>query len=199
MKGKTLVLNKVYFPVGTVDWRKAVEKICANRMVPLDIQYSDDQDGDSLESWDWCQPISSWAEWVTLPVRPFDEFIQTPRGKVRAPSIVLCTEYSRVKWHKVLFPTKANVWARDNWTCCYTGRKLKKEECTVDHIVPRSKGGEDTWMNLVTCDIKINNEKADMDLADFRLKLKHKPFVPKGSMSFPVLRAEWSKFIAESV
>lgn len=198
MKGKTLVLNKFYFPVGHVDWRKAVEKICAERMFPLDIQYNSGEDGSNLEAFEWCQPIATWKEWCNLPIRPFDEYIQTSKGVVRAPSVVICAAYDKVKWHKVLFPTKQNIWARDNYTCAYTGKKLNREDLSVDHIVPRSKGGEDTWMNLVTCDKMVNCKKGDMDLKDFHLKLKNKPFVPKNTVAFPILRPEWSKFVAES-
>ena len=195
---KALVLNKHYFPVNTVDWRKALEKIFAGRMFPLDITYAPDQDGDSLEAYEWLQPVT-WDQWVKLPVRPYDQSIRTACGYVRAPSMVICAAYDKIKWHRVPAPTKQNIWARDNNTCCYTGVWLPVERRTVDHIIPKSKGGQDSWMNLVTCDVKINNEKADMDPEKFRLKLKKKPFIPKGAINFPILRPEWRKIIVEYV
>lgn len=204
MKGKVLKLNRFYFPIEILEWRDAVKNIFSQTAVPIDLQYSEDQDPEALESFEWSRPVtgdgkkvSAWDEWCNLPVRDWDDTIRTTRGVVRAPSIILCTEYERVKWHKQKFPTKENIWVRDNFTCCYTGRKLTRDELSVDHIVPRSKGGEDTWLNLVTCDKKINCEKGDKDLKDFRLKLKSKPFIPKNTMAFKLMRPEWSKFVAE--
>lgn len=198
MKGKVLKLNKFYFPVGVCDWREGIKNIFSKAAYPLDIQYAQEQLGDSLESFEWFEPIQTWEKWVTLPVRDYDEYIQTTKGPVRMPSVVICADYDKIKWNKVLFPTKHNIWERDGYTCCYTGKKLSRDEISVDHIIPVSKGGENTWMNLVTADKEVNRKKSDKDLADSGLKLLRKPFVPKGGMTFPVLRPEWTKFIAES-
>lgn len=205
MKGKVLKLNKYFFPIEVMEWRDAVKNIFSQTAVPIDLQYNDNQDPEALESFEWSRPVTgdgkkltAWDEWCQLPIREFDEVIKTTRGNVRAPSIILCTEHDRVRWHKRKFPTRENIWVRDDFTCCYTGRRLTRDELSVDHIVPKSKGGEDTWLNLVTCAKDINCEKADKDLKDFRLKLKHKPFVPTNTHTFKVLRPEWSKFIAEA-
>lgn len=198
MKSKVLKLNSYYFPVDTCDFREAIKNIFSNAAYPLDIQYEQGEKGETLESFEWFEPIKTWADWAKLPVRLFDECINTTKGKVRLPSVVVCADYSRVKWNKVLFPTKHNIWERDNWTCQYTGRKLTRDEISVDHIIPKSKGGQDTWFNLVACCKEINRKKADKMPEDFHLHLKRQPFIPKGGMVFPVLRPEWTKFIAES-
>lgn len=198
MKSKVLKLNKHFFPVGVVDPKEAIKNIFSNAAYPLDIQYSADQTGEDLEVFDWFEPIKTWEDWMKLPVREYDETIKTVRGVIRMPSIVICCAYDRIKWNKVLFPTKHNVWNRDNWTCLYSGEKLTKENVSVDHIIPVSKGGENTWMNLATCKSSINREKGDKNPEDFHRKLIKKPFVPKGGMTFPILRPEWTKFIAES-
>ena len=198
MKSKVLKLNANYFPVATSDYREAIKNIFSLAAFPLDIQYEQSETGENLEAFSWFEPIKTWDEWAKLPIRDFDEFIHTVNGPVRMPSVVICSSYNKIKWNKVLFPTKHNVWERDNYTCCYTGKKLTRDEVTVDHIIPRSKGGEDTWLNLVTCDAAVNRKKGDKLLEDSGLKLLYKPFVPKNGMTFPILRPEWTKFIAES-
>lgn len=198
MKSKMLKLNKYYFPVGVCDWREGIKNIFSEAAFPLDIQYSQNETGENLEAFEWAEPIKTWEEWSKLPVRPYDEYIHTSKGPVRMPSILICAEYDKIKWNKVLFPTKRNVWERDNYTCGYTGKKLSRDEVSVDHILPKSKGGEDTWLNLITCDKEVNRRKGDTLLEDTKLKLIKKPFVPKGGMTFPILRPEWVKFVAES-
>lgn len=197
MKSKILKLNANYFPVGVCDFKEGIKNIFSLAAFPLDIQYEQGESGENLESFEWFEPVKSWEEWVKLPVRDYDEYIQTVRGPIRMPSVVICSTYNKVKWKRVLFPTKHNIWERDKYTCCYSGRRLSREEVTVDHIVPSSKGGENTWLNLVTCAADINRKKGDKLLEDSGLKLIYKPFVPKGGMTFPVLRPEWTKFIAE--
>ena len=198
MKGQVLKLNKHFFPVGICSPREAIKNIFSNAAFPLDIQYAEDQTGEFLEQYEWFEPIKKWSDWAKLPVRPYDDFIGTTRGKIRMPSVIICAEYSRIKWNKVLFPTKTNIWNRDGWTCCYTGQKLTKDNISVDHIVPVSRGGENTWTNLVTAEREVNRKKADKSLEESGLKLLRKPTTPKGGMVFPILKPEWTKFIAES-
>ena len=67
---------------------------------------------------------------------------------------------------------------RDNWTCGYCGRFGS----TLDHVVPQSKGGQNTWYNLITACEECNHLKADMDLSEFEreygAKLLWQPYVP---------------------
>ncbi len=198
MKKQVLKMNKYFFPIGTCDFREAVKNIFSQAAFPLDIQYSEDEQGDSLEAFEWFEPIKTWEEWSKLPVRPYDDYIGTTRGKVRMPSVVCTANYNQVKWNKVYFPTKRNIWNRDNWICQYSGEKLNIDNISVDHIIPVSKGGQNTWENLVTCEKERNRIKADKNLSESGLKLLKKPVAPKGGMVFPVLRPEWTKFIAES-
>lgn len=198
MKQKVLKLNAHYFPVGICDLKEVIKNIFSDAAFPLDIQYAEDQQGDSLEAFEWFEPVKTWDEWAKLPVRPYDEYIKTVRGNVRMPSVVICSSYSKIAWNKVLFPTKNNIWNRDRWICAYTGEKLTKETVSVDHIVPVSKGGENTWTNLITSHREINRQKSDMDLKDFRYKLRYQPTVPKGGLVFPIIKPSWTKFIAEA-
>lgn len=94
------------------------------------------------------------------------------------PAIVMLKEYKNVPFKKVA-KTRNNIFKRDNHTCGYCG---SKSDLTLDHIIPKSKGGGDTWENLVTCCRSCNTQKDNLTLEEFELKtglsLTIKPFKP---------------------
>ena len=95
----------------------------------------------------------------------------------------------------MVFPTKANIWKRDNYTCAYTGEKLTKETVSVDHIIPQSRGGKNTWENLITASKKINVFKDDRTPKEAGLKLLWKPEKPRNGLVFDFMRDEWRVFL----
>lgn len=76
------------------------------------------------------------------------------------PNVVRLLEYRRVPYIQVQAKSKT-IHLRDRYTCQYCGRKLPSKELTLDHIVPRSHGGKDTWENLVTACQPCNGLKGD--------------------------------------
>jgi len=92
-----------------------------------------------------------------------------------APSVIRVKRYiSPVNDSVVL--NKKNIFRRDNHTCQYCGSKHR--QLTIDHIVPKVKGGKDTWENLVTACHRCNNLKGDLDLSACGLTLMKKPKKP---------------------
>ncbi len=81
------------------------------------------------------------------------------------PSIIRVFRYVRQEYTKVPL-TRTNVYKRDQFTCVYCGN-TNKAELTLDHVVPKSKGGKDSWNNLVTACKKCNGEKADLTLEEW--------------------------------
>ena len=196
MKAKILVLNKYYFPIAVEGIEKTFSNIFSKSVIPLDISYeTTDENIVNQEVIDYFVPIPSVKEWLELPIRPFDEYIQTARGPVRIPSVVVCTRYDKIVYNRVSFPTKQNILKRDNFTCVYTGKKLAKEELSVDHIVPKSRGGTDTWENMVCCDRLTNSKKASFTPEQVGLKLKYKPYNPNKGLSFEIYKEEWASFL----
>lgn len=195
MKRPILKLNSAYFPVALADYRECIKNIFSGTAFPMDIEYSQDENGDmNIES---MLPVKTWDEWKTLPVREYDDFLGTTGDPVRLPPIVVCSDYSKIRFKRVVFPTNRNIWNRDENICQYTGVKLKKSELSVDHIIPTSRGGEDTWLNKVTCDRELNSRKGDKTPEEAGLKLIKAPTVPKmGGLVFPKLRPEWKQFVS---
>ena len=80
--------------------------------------------------------------------------------KINKPSIIRIPRYIKHTKHSVP-SSRQNIFKRDNYQCVYCGNRDKKK-LTIDHVVPQSKGGNNTWENLVTACMKCNNEKADL-------------------------------------
>ena len=197
MKDHTLILNKYYFPINVDDYKRVFTNIATGSQLPLDIHYEVNEDGtinfENINFWNIIKSIDAWME---LPIRPYDNFIHTVNGPVRLPTVVICSVYKGIMHKKAKFPTKKNIWERDKYTCVYTGKKLKKVELSVDHVYPKSKGGKDTWDNLVTCDKLLNSKKGNMLLSETNLKMRYKPFKPVDGYKFEIYKEEWHSFLA---
>lgn len=95
------------------------------------------------------------------------------------PIVVRLTSYVRVPRESHRRLTRRTVLARDAWECQYCG---SENRLTIDHIVPRSKGGGHTWENVVTSCSPCNHRKSDRSLADVGMKLRRTPRAPSPSV-----------------
>jgi 5-methylcytosine-specific restriction endonuclease McrA len=75
--------------------------------------------------------------------------------------------------------SRKNIFSRDNHTCQYCGINGKNVVLTIDHVVPRSKGGKNTWDNVTTACSSCNQKKGNSLLEDTSLKLRSIPQKPK--------------------
>jgi len=91
------------------------------------------------------------------------------------PSVVRLKRYIRTPYKKIILSRK-NIIKRDGFKCAYCGKG--NVPLTMDHIQPKSKGGEDTWENLIAACTKCNNKKGDRTPDEANMRLLHKPFKP---------------------
>ena len=195
-KRPILKLNSSFFPLGTSTWEDTIVNIFSGSAHPLDIIYAENEDGTLNESTvEYFNIIKNWKEWSALPIRSCDDYIHTTSGPVRLPSIVVCARFDKVIYKQYQFPTKQNIHKRDNYTCGYSGKKLTKAELSVDHILPVSRGGGNTWENLITCDKSVNTFKDNKTPKECGLKLLWKPIKPTNGMVFDALRDDWNIFL----
>jgi 5-methylcytosine-specific restriction endonuclease McrA len=80
--------------------------------------------------------------------------------------------------------TRENIYARDEFTCQYCGKQFHSNELSLDHVYPKSRGGEDSWENLVTCCRKCNQKKADRTPEEARMPILCEPRKPKDYWGF---------------
>jgi 5-methylcytosine-specific restriction endonuclease McrA len=123
------------------------------------------------------RPVT-WDEWIHLPIREQDAAVQTVRGPIRIPTVVVAVNYAHVPKKRPKLSAHA-IRERDGNRCQYTGRLLRPDEGNLDHVIPRSRGGKDTWENLVWADKVINHRKADRLPHEAGLRLLTVPRAPK--------------------
>jgi len=100
--------------------------------------------------------------------------VRSPSTRMPYPSIVRLKAYARIPYKKVMLSRK-NVLKRDHHTCQYCG---SRDRLTIDHIRPKSRGGRDTWENLVAACVTCNNRKGDMTPEEAGMELNREPFRP---------------------
>src|SRR3954469_14221703 len=92
------------------------------------------------------------------------------------PSVILLTRYVRMPGARRVPVTRRGVLRRDEFRCCYCG----KGATTIDHVLPRSRGGADSWENLVACCLRCNNTKGNRTLDELGWRLQVRPHAPAG-------------------
>lgn len=107
-----------------------------------------------------------------------DNFLRTVSKSFPLPSVIKINKYINIPYRGVVL-TRQNVFKRDNHECQYCG---SKKDLTLDHVIPKSKGGKSTWTNLVTACKKCNARKGDYDLQTIDMQLKQKPVKPSYTM-----------------
>ena len=133
--------------------------------------------GLEIEGEEHIRPVT-WEEWIRLPIRDQDEAVRTVRGPIRVPTVIVAVNYAKVPKKRPKLCART-VRERDGNRCQYTGALLRPEEGSLDHVVPRSRGGPDTWENLVWAAKSVNHRKGNRLPHEAGLKLLTVPRAPK--------------------
>jgi 5-methylcytosine-specific restriction endonuclease McrA len=102
------------------------------------------------------------------------QFIRTARLSIQLPGVVRLLVYRRMPRQNRAVSRKS-ILLRDRHTCQYCQRIFETKKLTLDHVVPRSRGGGSTWENLVACCYPCNNRKANRTPAEAGMPLSRKP------------------------
>ena len=180
----TLVLNKVWQPVDVTPVCDAITMVWNERAKIVDDDYQQ----------------HDWESWSQMAPQPGEQFIKATRLSLRVPQVVTLTEYDRLPIATVCF-SRRNIFKRDHNTCLYCHRQFRTEDLTIDHVIPKSRGGTSTWENCATACVPCNKRKAARTPEEAKMKLRHKPTRPewKPLYAIPAMKFEsWSKFISEA-
>lgn len=101
-------------------------------------------------------------------------FFRSSRTTMPVPSVIRLTEYVHIPYERKSLSRK-NILLRDHNTCQYCGRVFAQSELTLDHVVPKSRGGSSNWDNLVACCRKCNNRKGSHMPDEAGMKLLKRP------------------------
>jgi 5-methylcytosine-specific restriction endonuclease McrA len=123
--------------------------------------------------------------------------IPTVNRQFPMPSVVRLNRYINLPYRGVVL-TRHNIFKRDSFSCQYCG---SPKDLTLDHVVPRSKGGKTSWTNLVTACQACNAKKGDAKPEEVGLALQYKPFKPSYVMFLRnfsgTIRDEWKPFLGQ--
>jgi len=182
-----LVLNRNWQAIDITTPAIAFGQMCTDVATALDIRGREAM-----------EPVR-WEDWLTLPVRPEDQSVGTPGGRVRVPTVIVLARFDRVPMKRPRLGVRG-IWARDEGRCQYTGRKLAPGEGNIDHVVPRSRGGKTTWENCVLADKRINTRKGSRTPPEAGLNLIRAPREPRAVPVTALLRnhdgiPDWEPFL----
>ncbi len=102
--------------------------------------------------------------------------IRTIDREILAPLVIRVAFLSK-RWGKVA-PSRRAIFLRDNFTCAYCGKLVRDSEVTIDHIVPKSRGGTFSWGNLITACDRCNQKKGDKLPEEAGMPLLFEPYKP---------------------
>jgi 5-methylcytosine-specific restriction endonuclease McrA len=126
--------------------------------------------------------------------------VHSHRQSIAIPSVIRLLEYRRIP-HQTRALSRKNILMRDKYTCQYCHKVLPSAELTLDHVIPRSRGGETAWENLVACCHGCNNRKGNRtpDESGMRLNRPPRPFSLHTSRHLMRLLArsddQWKKYL----
>ena len=181
----TLVLNRVWQPVGVATVARALTLVAAERARIVD-------PGDFQQY--------TWENWAELVPEMDEPFVQSVTFRLRVPEVITLTKYDRVPKNAVTF-SRRNIYKRDHYICQYCGAQPGSEELTIDHVQPRSRGGTSTWENCVLACWECNKRKADRTPSEARMMLRKTPVRPTWRPIYARHEARmesWSKFLSEA-
>lgn len=144
----------------------------------LDISYPQDEDG----NYDFENPSIrdvTWIEWVSLPIREFDLVVNTAKYKLRVPTVVVAVNFKKMP-KKRFRPTKSVMYELQKGICGLTGKPITFKQSNIEHKIPRSRGGKDTFENLMVVDKEINSKRGNRPYEELGLvpRFNHKEPAP---------------------
>jgi 5-methylcytosine-specific restriction endonuclease McrA len=168
-----LVLNRLYVAVHVINVRRAFALLF--RQLAEVIHLEDGQ----YANYDF----GSWREISELRAEfkePDQDWVRSVNFEIQVPRVIRLLSYERLPKQVIRF-NRRNIFARDGNRCQYCGRRFPTSELSLDHVVPRSRGGETSWENIVCSCVKCNVRKGGRTPHEANMKLVRPPFKPKRS------------------
>lgn len=161
LQARVLVLNRSFMPIQVTSVKRA---FC---MIYLGVAKAVDQEYQTFD----------FQSWTQLTIKQNDETVGMIGKAVKVPRVILLQIYDRLPKKQVRF-SRYNIFSRDKNTCQYCGKKFHRAELNLDHVIPRSRGGETTWENIVCSCIGCNRRKGGRTPKEAGMVLTRSPKRP---------------------
>lgn len=178
----TLVLNKHWVAIQTTTVRNALCLMCTGAARAIDPETYE---------------IHDFASWIAVEASQDEPGIVGVHARIRVPDIILLTRYGQVPRRHVSF-SRRNLYRRDGFTCQYCGNRASADQLTIDHVMPRSRGGLTSWENCVVACGTCNRRKGDRTPEEARMKLRRRPAPPRWTPYVQLdatPKPSWAKFV----
>ncbi len=192
LNSSVLVLNQLYMAVNVISARRAFGLLCKSfaEVVAVEEGNYNSYDFDS-----WVEVGQAHDRWTDDDV----EWVRAISFEIMVPRVIRLLFYNRLPMTTIRF-NRRNIFARDENRCQYCGRRFPTSELSLDHVIPRSRGGATNWKNLVCACTRCNARKGGRLPEEAGLKLYRKPKKPRRS---PVIRLKlksqkyqsWKQFL----
>jgi 5-methylcytosine-specific restriction endonuclease McrA len=174
LDASVLVLNKLFMAVHVISVRRAFILLCKELAEVVALE-----DG-QFTTYDF----QTWREVSEYRLKNFrqedDDWVRTATTQIQVPRVLRLLSYERMPKHTVKF-NRRNIFARDNNQCQFCGKKFPTQELSLDHVVPRSQGGQSSWENIVCACVNCNVRKGGRTPKQAHMTLIRKPEKPKRS------------------
>jgi 5-methylcytosine-specific restriction endonuclease McrA len=184
-----LALNRHWQPVQTTPAVNAIALVMKGSAVIVDPETYEEH------------TLRTWADVSAARNRFGDGVIRSPHLTLAVPDVIRLTRYERLGARTIVF-SRRNLYRRDRHTCQYCGAQPGPGELTIDHVVPKSRGGAGTWTNCVLACVACNARKANRTPAEAGMALRCAPRKPSWSVLDPVppaqRRLSWEQFLAKA-
>ena len=177
LQEKVLVLNKYYQAIQITTVQKAICHLVKGSAKVI------------TPTWT-THTLEEWIKITKFHENGNSKIIRSPSISILVPDAIYLPYYESLPKTEVVF-SRQNLLLRDRYTCQYCGKYLKNpKERTIDHVIPKSRGGKTVWTNVVLCCKKCNLKKGDRTPEEAGLKLLKKPKAPKWQ---PLILEEFPK------
>ncbi len=173
LSSSVLVLNRFYAAIHVVGVRRAFGLLCRELAEVVDFDEGIYSNYD-FQSWLEISEIRSDER------EPNEDWLRAVNFEVQVPRVIRLLVYDRFPRRPVRLSRHA-VFARDEHRCQYCDRRLPSAQLSLDHVVPRSRGGETSWENVVCACLKCNVTKGGRTPQEARMQLGRMPFRPSRS------------------
>jgi 5-methylcytosine-specific restriction endonuclease McrA len=179
-----LLLNRFFSPVTVTSARRAFVLLYGEAARAVD------ENGDTHD----------FDGWRRTTGRHDDDLLPIVNGSIRVPRVLHLLRYERTPRFTVRL-TRKNLMIRDGFQCQYCAHRPSQRDLNLDHVVPRSRGGTDTWENLVVSCRACNLKKGRRTPAEAGMALLRPPHVPRWSTATQILLVarqpyqEWEPFL----
>jgi 5-methylcytosine-specific restriction endonuclease McrA len=126
----------------------------------------------------WQQGVVAVLSGIAESVEQYDVVCASPSVSIQIPAVIRLVKEMHANKKGVKF-SRANIYSRDGYRCCYDGKRYPAKELNYDHVIPRDRGGQTTWENIVTACVVCNSKKRNRTPAEAGMRMFFQPHKPR--------------------